>query len=107
MGKDSAADEITISDIGINKVRAPQANEAYTTVRLPSDINPKGDHPVRIKVNSGAGWRVFRQLHPAHLEWTPSWIGTFFDKAHSLQRDPHTSLQINSHSSHLEAWIGQ
>ena len=42
------------------------------TVRLLSDINPKGDHSVGIKVDSGAGGNdmlrcVFPQLHPAKL----------------------------------------
>ena len=66
----------------VGDVRAPQCNEAYTTVQLPASASRKGTASLRVKVDTGAGGNVlplhvFRCLYPDQI--SPAGLPTGLD----------------------------
>ena len=47
----------------VGDVRAPQCNEAYTTIQLPASASRKGTASLHVKVDTGAGGNVL----PLHV----------------------------------------
>ena len=66
----------------VGDVHAPQCNEAYTTIQLPTSASRKGTASLHIKVDTGAGGNVlplhvFRHLYPDQI--SPAGLPTGLD----------------------------
>ena len=83
-------------EIMVGDVRAPQCNEAYTTVQLPASASRKGTASLYIKVDTRAGGNVL----PLHVFWhlylnqiSPAGLPTGLD---------HVSTRLSAYSgSHI------
>ena len=69
-------------EIMVRDVRAPQCNEAYTTIQLPASASRKGTASFNVKVDTGAGGNmlplcVFRRLYPDQI--SPAGLPTGLD----------------------------
>ena len=69
-------------EIIVDNIHAPQYNEAYTTVQLPSSASRKGTSSICVKVNTGAGGNVlplcvFKHLYPNQI--SPAGLPTGLD----------------------------